>query len=56
LAEITASSLVPAPVVFDTPANLWLRISRTAFTPQGLWIPAAEYGVEFLKWSDLRGD
>jgi hypothetical protein len=56
LAEITASGLVPAPVVFDTPANLWLRISRTAFTPQGLWIPAAEYGVEFLKWSDLRGD
>lgn len=56
LAEITPSDLVPAPVVFDMPANLWLRISGTAFTPQGLWIPAAEYGVEFLEWSELRGD
>ncbi|MFZ9936162.1 MAG: beta-propeller domain-containing protein [Luteolibacter sp.] len=54
LAEITADSLVPAPVVFDTPANLWLRISRAAFTPEGLWIPAAEYGVEFLRWNELE--
>ncbi|WP_139372993.1 hypothetical protein [Prosthecobacter debontii] len=35
---------------YDTPASLWLQVDRTAFTEGlDLWIPAGDYGVEFLQ-------
>ncbi|MES2596429.1 MAG: beta-propeller domain-containing protein [Verrucomicrobiota bacterium] len=51
VASITASTGVLKPVAsFDTPTNLWLRVDRSALTPsQDLWIPAGEFGVEFLQ-------
>lgn len=55
VATITASTGVLKPVAsFDTPTNLWLRVDRSAITPaQDLWIPAGEFGVEFLQRGDL---
>jgi hypothetical protein len=39
---------------YSTPANLWLRLDRTAIVPgTGLWIPAGDYGVESLPWAEL---
>lgn len=35
---------------FDLPTQLWLRNSECAITPEGLWIPAGEYGVEAFGW------
>jgi len=35
---------------YDTPVDLWLQVDRATITPTlDLWIPAGEYGVEFLQ-------
>lgn len=52
--ELAASHLetgkLSAIASYDTPASLWLQVDRTAFTPgYDLWIPAGDYGVEFLQ-------
>lgn len=52
-ATISRDGKLNAGVVFDTPTNLWLRIDRSVFSINGLWIPAAGYGVEFLPFMDL---
>jgi len=54
LAEITDSGIDAHDTVFDTPTNLWLRVDRTAISKRGLWIPANDYGVEFLPWQEVR--
>jgi hypothetical protein len=55
VASIATATGVLTPVAsFDTPTNLWLQVNRAAFTPNlDLWIPAAEYGVEYLQRSSL---
>lgn len=55
VASIAAATGVLTPVAsFDTPTNLWLQVNRAVFTPNlDLWIPAADYGVEFLQRSSL---
>jgi hypothetical protein len=55
VASIAAATGVLTPVAsFDTPTNLWLQVNRAAFTPNlDLWIPAAEFGVEYLQRSSL---
>lgn len=46
-------TLTPA-ASFDTPSDLMLRVDRTAINGAGLWIPASDYGVEFLPWLELQ--
>jgi hypothetical protein len=55
VASIAAATGVLTPVAsFDTPTNLWLQVNRAVFTPNlDLWIPAADYGVEYLQRSSL---
>jgi hypothetical protein len=55
VASIAAATGVLTPVAsFDTPTNLWLQVDRAIFTPNlDLWIPAADYGVEYLQRSSL---
>ena len=55
VASIVAATGMLTPVAsFDTPTNLWLQVNRAAFTPNlDLWIPAADYGVEYLQRSSL---
>ncbi|MDZ4287384.1 MAG: beta-propeller domain-containing protein [Prosthecobacter sp.] len=45
-------ALAPA-AIFDTPGDLMLRVDRTVIDAAGLWIPASDYGVEFLPWQQL---
>lgn len=52
-ATIGADGGLTAGAVFDTPANLWLNVDRAAVSDMGLWIPANDYGVEFLPWQQL---
>lgn len=41
---------------YDTPVNLWLQVARAAVTGTlDLWIPAGEYGVEYLQKQTLNG-
>lgn len=56
VASIAAATGVMTPVAsFDTPTNLWLQVNRAAFTPTlDLWIPAADYGVEFLQHAAMQ--
>lgn len=55
VASIAAATGVLTPVAsFDTPTNLWLQVNRAAFTPNlDLWIPAGDYGVEYLQRASL---
>jgi Beta propeller domain/LVIVD repeat len=55
VASITSSTGALTPVAsFDTPTNLWLQVNRAVFTPNlDLWIPAADFGVEYLQRSSL---
>jgi hypothetical protein len=53
VARITATGGLAHRAAFDTPVNLWLGVERSVVGPAGLWIPAYDYGVEFLPWSDL---
>jgi hypothetical protein len=35
---------------YETPTNLWLQVNRAVITPAlDIWIPAGDYGVEFLQ-------
>lgn len=44
------SGALTAIASYDTPASLWLQVDRSMFTPGlDLWIPAGDYGVEFLQ-------
>lgn len=54
VAEITDSGIDDHDTVFATPSNLWLRVDRTARSSRGLWIPANDFGVEFLPWQEVR--
>jgi hypothetical protein len=56
VASIAAATGVMTPVAsFDTPTNLWLQVKRAAFTPTlDLWIPAADYGVEYLQHATME--
>ncbi|MEQ1749331.1 MAG: beta-propeller domain-containing protein [Prosthecobacter sp.] len=56
VASIAAATGVMTPVAsFDTPTNLWLQVNRAAFTPTlDLWIPAADYGVEYLQHATME--
>ncbi|WP_133793227.1 hypothetical protein [Prosthecobacter fusiformis] len=51
LAGIAADTgKLSAIAAYDTPETLWLQVDRAAVTPAlDLWIPAGEYGVEFLQ-------
>ncbi len=49
-----AGTLTPVGL-YAIPTNLWLRLAAAVTAPDlGIWIPAGEYGVEFLPWVDLR--
>jgi hypothetical protein len=56
VASLAAATGVMTPVAsFDTPTNLWLQVNRAAFTQTlDLWIPAADYGVEYLQHATLK--
>jgi hypothetical protein len=56
VASLAAATGVMTPVAsFDTPTNLWLQVNRAAFTQAlDLWIPAADYGVEYLQHATLK--
>jgi hypothetical protein len=52
--SIRGSGLLDAPKVTDTPTDISLRLDRSASNDEGIWIPASDYGVEFVSWSDLE--
>jgi hypothetical protein len=47
-------ALIPA-AAFDTPPGLTLRVDRLIENAAGAFIPALDYGVEFLPWKQLEG-
>ena len=51
---IRSSGLLDAPKVTGTPTDISLRLDRSAASADGFWIPAGDYGVEFVSWSDLE--
>lgn len=53
-ATLSSSGLLTPAAQFDTPTNINLLIQQTANSPEGLWIPAMEYGVEFLPHAQLQ--
>jgi len=54
VASISPTGALTPAAAFDTPTNLWLQIQRAVFTPLlDLWIPAGDYGVEFLQHNAL---
>ena len=51
LAGLTPASGQINPLAsYETPTNLWLQVNRAVITPAlDIWIPAGDYGVEFLQ-------
>lgn len=54
VASISLTGLLTPAASYDTPVNLQLRVDRATFTPGlDVWVPAGDYGVEFLQRSQL---
>ena len=54
LARIGAAGQLTGLGTIQTPTNLSLRLDAAVITPnEGIWVPAGEYGVQFLPWVDL---